>query len=86
MLNHQPDIDKIYLYVKYPYEDKYQYLIKKREIVGERYTQNPQTFIEYSKDIDDVYPYIDDYNPGKARKITVFFDDMITFLFLKHLA
>ena len=27
----QPDIDKIYLYVKDPYEAKYQYLIKIRE-------------------------------------------------------
>ena len=27
----QPDIDKIYLYVKDPYEAKYQFLINKRE-------------------------------------------------------
>ena len=30
----QPDIDKIYLYAKDPYESKYQYLINKREGVG----------------------------------------------------
>ena len=29
----QPDIDKIYLYAKDPYEDKYQFLINKRESV-----------------------------------------------------
>ena len=34
LINNQPDIDKIYLYAKDPYEAKYQYLIKKREKVG----------------------------------------------------
>ena len=29
LINHQPDIDKIYLYLKHPYEIKYQFLIKK---------------------------------------------------------
>ena len=31
LTNNQPNIDKIYLYAKDPYEDKYQFLIKKRE-------------------------------------------------------
>ena len=31
LINNQPDIAKIYLYGKDPYEAKYQYLIKKRE-------------------------------------------------------
>ena len=30
LINNQQDIDKIYLYVKDPYEDKYQYLIYER--------------------------------------------------------
>ena len=30
-INNQPDIDKIYLYAKDPYEAKNQYLINKRE-------------------------------------------------------
>ena len=34
LLNNQPDIDKIYLYAKDPYEAKYQFLINKREKVG----------------------------------------------------
>ena len=34
LINNQSDIDKIYLYAKDPYEDKYQYLINKREYVG----------------------------------------------------
>ena len=31
LINNQPDIDKIYLYAKDPYEAKYQYLINIRE-------------------------------------------------------
>ena len=31
LIENQLDIDKIYLYAKYPYEPKYQYLINKRE-------------------------------------------------------
>ena len=31
LINNQRDIDKIYLDVKDPYEDKYQFLIKKKE-------------------------------------------------------
>ena len=30
LINNHPDIDKIYLSAKDPYEDKYQYLINKR--------------------------------------------------------
>ena len=34
LINNQPDIDKIYLYAKDPFEAKYQYLINKRENTG----------------------------------------------------
>ena len=34
LIENQPDIDKIYLYAKDPFEAKYQYLIYKREGVG----------------------------------------------------
>ena len=37
LINHQPDIDKIYLYAKDPYEAKYEFLIKKREGVGTKH-------------------------------------------------
>ena len=33
-MRNYPDIDKIYLYAKDPYEVKYQYLINNRERVG----------------------------------------------------
>ena len=34
LINQQPDIDKIYLYAKDPYEAKYQFLINNREGTG----------------------------------------------------
>ena len=40
IINH-PDIDKIYLYAKDPYEAKYQYLIIKREKVGLDHFKDP---------------------------------------------
>ena len=47
LINNQPDIDKVYLYVKDPYEPKYQYLIKKRENVGLKHLNDPKAFIEH---------------------------------------
>ena len=45
LIENQPDIDKIYLYAKDPYESKSQYLINKREGVGINHFNNPQVFI-----------------------------------------
>ena len=45
LINNQPDIDKIYLYAKDPYEAKYQYLIKKREKVGIDHFKDPRAFM-----------------------------------------
>ena len=55
LINHQPDIDKIYLYAKDLYEKKYQLLINKREEVGLKHYDDPKAFIEYSNDMHDVY-------------------------------
>ena len=55
LINQQPDIDKIYLYVKDPYEAKYQFLIEKREDVGTKHFNDSKTFTEYSNDMDDIY-------------------------------
>ena len=77
LINNQPDIDKIYLYAKDPYEDKYQYLINKRKGVGINHFNEPKAFIEYSNDMHDVYNNINDYNPDKENKILIVFDDMI---------
>ena len=71
LINNQTDIDKIYLYAKD------QYLISKREKVGLNHFKDPRAFIEYSNDMQDVYKNIEDYNPGKKRKILIVLDDMI---------
>ena len=77
LINNQPDIDKIYPYAKDLYEAKYQYLINKREKVGLYHFKDPKAFMEYSNDMEDVYKNIENYNPGKKRKILILFDDMI---------
>ena len=77
LVEDQPDIDKIYLYAKDPYEAKYQYLINKREGVGINHFNDPKAFIEYSNDMRHVYKNINYYNPDKENKILIVFDDMI---------
>ena len=77
LIENQPDIDKIFLYVKDPYEAKYQYLINKRESVEINHFNDLKAFIEYSNDMDDVYKNTDDYNPDKENKILIVFHDMI---------
>ena len=46
LINHQPDIDKIYLYTKDPYEAKYQFLINKQESTGLNHLNDFKAFIE----------------------------------------
>ena len=77
LMNNQSDIDKIYLHAKNLYEDKYQFLIKRRESIGVKHFNDPKAFIEYSNDMQDVYKNINDYNPDKENKILIIFDDMI---------
>ena len=55
LIHNQQDIDKIYLHVKDPYEDKYQYSINTRESVRLKHFNDPKAFIEYSNDMHDVY-------------------------------
>ena len=76
LTENQPDIDKIYLFAKDPYEAKYQYLVNKREIVGINHFKDPEAFIEYSNDLHDVYKNINYYNPNIENKILIIFDDM----------
>ena len=78
LIDSQPDIDKIYLYAKDPYEAKYQYLINITESTELKHFNVPKTFIEYSNDMQDVYKNIDEYNIDKECKILIVFDDMIT--------
>ena len=45
LIDHQPDIDKIYLYAKDAYEEKYQFLINKQESTGFKHFTYPKAFI-----------------------------------------
>ena len=77
LINNQPDIDKIYLYARDPYETKYQILINKGKSTGLNFFNDPKAFIKYSNDIQDVYKNIDEYNVEKERKILIVFDDVV---------
>ena len=55
LIKEQPDIDKIYLYARDPYEPKYQFLINKRESAGLKHFDDPNAFIEYSNYMYDNY-------------------------------
>ena len=77
LIENHPDIDKIYLYVKDPYESKYQYLINKRECVGVNHLNDSKAFIEYSNDMHDVRKHFNNDNPNKENKVMIVFDDMV---------
>ena len=70
-------IDKIYLYAKDTDEEKYQYLINKREQAGIKNLNDPHAFIEYSNDMNDVSEDINNYNKNRDKKVLIIFDDMI---------
>ena len=55
LVNQESDIDKIYLYVKDPWEEKYQMLINKRESTSLKYLNDSKAFIQYSNDMHDIY-------------------------------
>ena len=77
LMNFQPDIYKIYLHAKVPYEAKYQVLFKKRQSTGLKYFNDSEAFIEYSNDMDDIYKNTEKDNPNKKHKIVIVFDNMI---------
>ena len=60
LINHEPDIDKIYLYEKDLSEGKYKFLINKRKSTGSKYLNNSKAFIEYSHNMDDIYENIEE--------------------------
>ena len=77
LISQQPDINKIYLYVKDPYETKYQFLVNKWESTGLRDINDSIAFIAYSDDMDDIYKNIEGYNPNVKRKVLIVFDNLI---------
>ena len=54
VINHEPDIDKICLYAKDPYEVQYQFLIHKTGSTGLKYLDDLKALIEHSNDLDDI--------------------------------
>ena len=82
LIRHQrADIDTICLYVKDPFESKYQLLIKGREKVGIENLKNPKSFIDYSQTIDDVYENLEGYNPIKKRRVLIVFDEIKSYCY-----
>ena len=76
-INHEQDINKIYLHAKHPYEAKYQLLINKGESTSLNNFNDSKNFIEYSFDINDIYKNSEECNPNKNCKILIVFGDMI---------
>ena len=70
-------IDKIYLYTKDTDEEKHQYLINKREQAGIKNLNDPQAFMEYSNDMNDVLENINNYNRNRDKKVLIIFDDIL---------
>ena len=77
LINNFHPIDKIYLYAKDIGEDKYNYLINKREQAGIKNFYDPKASIEYSDDMDNVLDTINNYNKNRDKKVLIILDDMI---------
>ena len=84
LINQQPNIDKIYLYAKDPYEAIYQYLIYKRKSTDLKHFNDSKAFIKYWNSMDNVYK-IFEYNPNKRRNILIVFDMIADMLSNKKL-
>ena len=76
LTSHQPDIGKIYLYAKDPYERKYPLLINKIENTNLKHFTDSKSFTEYSNGMDDIYKKMKEYSPNKKSKILIVFLDM----------
>ena len=76
-INHQPGIDKIYLYAKNSYESKHQLVIIKWQDVGLKHFKDLKAFIQHSSDMNDAYKSIEEYNSGKEWTVLIVLDDMI---------
>ena len=42
-----------------------------------KHCNDPKAFTEYSSNMQGIYKNIEEYNPGKKRKLVIIFDDMI---------
>ena len=69
-------IGKIYLFVKNPYEAKYQYLFKNVIKNGLENLKDPKAY-EYSNNRQDVYIQIEESNQNRKYYVLIVLDDMI---------
>ena len=77
LINHELDINKMYLHAKDRYEAKYQLLINKRESTGLKLFDDSKAFVEYSNDMDNTCKNIEEYSPNKKQRILIVFDTRI---------
>ena len=66
------------MYAKDLEDQKYQFLIKKREKAGLKNLNDKNTFIEFENDLNNIYEKIKDYNKSRKRKVLIIFDDMVS--------
>ena len=69
------------MYIKNPFEAKYQFHVDKRESVGLRYCNDSKPFIAYQSDMDNIHKLL--INTVQKCKILIVFDDMITDIVMK---
>ena len=78
LINNLHPIDKIYLCAKDMGEDKYNYLINKREQAGIKNLNDPKAFIEFSDDMSDAPDDIKNYTKNRDKKVRTVYDDMMS--------
>ena len=78
LLSQQPNIGKVYLYAKDPYEAKYQFLIHNKQSTGLKHFNDFKAFIEYCNNMDDIYKNIEEYSPNKKQKVLIVFNEMVS--------
>lgn len=64
------------MYIKNPFEAKYQFHVDKCESVGLRYCNDSKPFIAYQSDMDNIHKLL--INIVQKCKMLIVFDDMIT--------
>ena len=78
LLSQQPNVGKVYLYAKDPYEAKYQFLIHNKQSTGLKHFNDFKAFIEYCNNMDDIYKNFEEYSPNKKQKVLIVFNDMVS--------
>ena len=58
LISYQPNIDKIFLFVKDLYKAKFQLLINKRKTTGLKHPSSFKHFIKYLNDMNDIFKNI----------------------------